>query len=100
MFSDILSAVREWLSRLQVPYEVLTDRADSLRIIFETENALGELIVAKAESAPFRWVSLTVLDKRLDIHAEPVFCFHDREDSTAADILRALDRGAAFIASL
>ena len=100
MLPQILSAVRQWLLRIDLPGEILTDREDTLRVIFETGNALAELIVADSGSAPYRFVSFQVLDTRLDPTDAPVFTFHDSETSTIGDILRELDHGIAFVQTL
>ena len=83
-----------------LPGEILTDREDTLRVIFETGNALAELIVADSGSAPYRFVSFQVLDTRLDLTDGPAFTFHDSETSTIGEILRELDRGIAFVQTL
>ena len=98
--TEILPVLRNWLNSITLPAQVLVDSEDCLRTIFETDHALAELIVAESEFAPFRFVSFTVLDSRLEIHANPVFCFHDHENSTIADILRELNFGIEFIESL
>ena len=98
--TEILDALRRWLTGVNVPARVLTDRADALRVIFETENGLAELLAGEGACAPYRFVSFTVLDIRLDPHAEPVFSFCDDASHTAAEILRALDRGMAVMGML
>ena len=98
--TEILDALRQWLTGVDVPARVLTDRADALRVIFETENGLAELLAGEGACAPYRFVSFTVLDLRLDPHAEPVFSFCDDASHTAAEILRALDRGMAVMGML
>ena len=100
MLPQILSAVRQWLLRIDLPGEILTDREDTLRVIFETGNALAELIVADSGFAPYRFVSFQVLDTRLDLTDGPAFTFHDSETSTIGEILRELDRGIAFVQTL
>jgi len=96
----ILTALRHWLPGVPLPAQVLTDRDDALRVIFETENTLAELIASDGAYTPCRFVSFTVLDTRLDLPAEPVFCFYDNDSHTVEDILRALDRGMAHIAGM
>ena len=98
--TEILQALRQWLAGLDVPARVLTDRADALRVIFETETGLAELLAGAGASAPYRFVSFTVLDPRQDPHAEPVFSFCDDASHTAAEILRALDRGMEMLGAL
>ena len=100
MLFEIITTVRDWLHRIDLPTEVLTDREDSLRVIFETEKALAELIVAGTDFAPCRFVSFAVLDPRLDLNAAPVFCFYDDETCSLEDILRALDQGVQTIKSM
>ena len=99
-FSEVLTAVREWLGRVTVPAQVQRDSADGLWVFFESENALAELIVGNDPCAPWRFVSMTVLDTRLDPHAGPVFTLWGREDHTIADILRALNRGMEVFGAL
>lgn len=91
--TDILNTLRRWLAGVDLPAQVLTDQSDALRVIFETENTLAELLAGNGEYAPYRHVSFTVLDTRLALTAPPVYCFYDDETSTAEDILRALDKG-------
>ena len=98
--TEILDALRRWLTGVNVPARVLTDRADALRVIFETENGLAELLAGEGACAPYRFVSFTVLDLRQDPHAEPVFSFCDDASHTVPEILRALDRGMAVMGML
>ena len=99
-FTEVLTAVREWLAHVPLPAQINRDTDDGLWAYIETENALAELIVGKDDCAPWRFVSMTVLDTRLDPHAGPVFTFWGREDHTVSDILRALDRGMEMIGAL
>lgn len=92
-FEKILSVVRGWAGRVPFPAEVLRDDPEGLRIIWETEKYLAELIVCRAEYAPYRWVSFTILDVRRDPGQEPVYCYYDQEDSSVTEILAALERG-------
>ena len=99
-FSEALTAVREWLGLVTVPAQVQRDSADGLWVFFESENALAELTVGNDPCAPWRFVSMTVLDTRLPPQAGPVFTFWGREDHTITDILRALDRGMEVFGAL
>ena len=92
-FTQALTAVREWMGRVTVPAQVQRDTDEGLWVFFESENALTELIVGNDPCAPWRFVSMTVLDTRLDPHAAPVFSFWGNGDHTVSDILRELDRG-------
>lgn len=98
--SEFLNVLHRWLDGIHIPAKVLTDREDALRVVFETENALAELLAGDGEYAPYRHVSFTVLDTRLDMNAEPVFCFYDDESHTIGDILRELDRGMMICTAL
>ena len=99
-FSEVLTAVREWLGRVTAPAQVQRDTDEGLWVFFESENALAELTVGNDPCAPWRFVSMTVLDTRLDPNAAPVFTLWGREDHTIADILRALDRGMEVFGAL
>lgn len=98
--ADILTALRQWLSGVPIPVQVLTDSPNGLRVHFETENALAELIAGDGAYTPYRFVSFAVVDVRQDVTAEPVFCFYDDESHTIGEILRELDRGLAAVAAL
>lgn len=92
-FNEILRAVRDWADRVPCSPERLRDDEDGLRIIWETETHLAELIVSRAEYAPYRHVSFQLLDIRLDVDQAPVYSYYDQEGSTIDEILTALDRG-------
>ena len=99
-FTEVLTAVREWLAHAPLPAQIQRDTDAGLWAYIETENALAELIVGKNDWAPWRFVSMTVLDTRLEPQAGPVFTFWGREDHTIPDILRALDLGMEMIGAL
>ena len=99
-FSEALTAVREWLGRVTVPAQINRDTDEGLWVFFESENALAELTVGSDACAPWRFVSMTVLDTRLDPHAAPVFSFWGNGDHTVSDILRELDRGMEVFGAL
>ena len=99
-FTEVLTAVREWLAHVPMPTQIQRDTNAGLWAYIETENALAELIVGKNDWAPWRFVSMTVLDTRLEPQAGPVFTFWGREDHTIPDILRALDRGMEMIGAM
>ena len=40
--TDVLTALRQWLARVELPAQVLTDFPDGLRVIWETEHAMAE----------------------------------------------------------
>ena len=92
-FAQALTAVREWLGRVTVPAKINRNTDEGLWVFFESENALAELTVGNDPCVPWRFVSMTVLDTRLDPHAASVFSFWGNGDHTVSDILRELDRG-------
>ena len=98
--TEVLTAVREWLANVPLSAQIQRDTDAGLWAYIETENALAELIAAEGDFAPYRFVSFSVMDTRLDPYAEPAYCFHDNESHTIPDILRALDRGMEMIAAL
>ena len=99
-FSEALTAVREWLGRVTVPAQVQRDTDEGLWVFLESENALAELTVGNDPFAPWRFVSMTVLDTRLPPQAAPVFTLWGREEHTVSDILRELDRGMEVFGAL
>lgn len=96
-FEEILRAVREWTGRVPFSSEVLRDDAEGLRIIWETEAHLAELMVCRAEYAPYRFVSFVLLGIRQEPGQDPVYCYYDREDSSVSEVLAALEYGAAMM---
>ena len=99
-FTQALTAVREWLGRVTVPAQVQRDTDEGLWVFFESENALAELTVGSDACAPWRFVSMTVLDTRLPPQAGPVFSFWGNGDHTIPDILRELDRALEIFGAL
>ena len=93
LFESTLRTVREWALRVPLSPEVLPDDPDGQRIIWETKTHQAELIVCRGEFAPYRFVSLQVLDLRREVDQAPVYGYFDGEDSTTDEILTALDRG-------
>ena len=45
VLTDILPTLRQWVSGVSIPAQIQRDSADGLWVIFETENALAELLV-------------------------------------------------------
>ena len=99
-FSEVLTAVREWLGRVTVPAQINRDTDEGLWVFLESENALAELTVGNDPFAPWRFVSMTVLDTRLPPRAGPVFSFWGNGDHTIPDILRELDRALEIFGAL
>ena len=98
--TEILKELHQWLESVHIPAEILTDSTKTLRVIFETENALAELLAGNGEYAPYRFISFTVLDPSQDSNAEPVFRFCDDDSHTINDILLELNRGMAVMETL
>lgn len=96
-FVRILGLVRDWTGRVPFPAEVLREDKDGLRMIWETQTHLAELIVCRGEFVPYRYVSFLILDARLEADQEPVYSWYDREDSSPEEILGALDHGIAIM---
>ena len=97
LFESTLRTVREWARRVPLSPEVLRDDPDGLRIIWETRTHLAELIVSRGEYAPYRFVSLQILDILQEPDQASVYSYFDSEDSTTDEILTALDRGIELI---
>ena len=48
-FSEVLTAVREWLGRVTVPAQINRDTDEGLWVFLESENALAELTVGVSD---------------------------------------------------
>ena len=94
-FREVLTAVRAWFESVQGKYgqrireKVVLDSDTAFRIFFESADKMGELMVAEADFAPYRYVSFLIL--RMD--EEPVFCYYDSDASTLREIIGQLDAG-------
>lgn len=96
-FTEILEALREWAGCVPYPAEILRDDGDGLRIIWENGAYLAELIICRAEYAPYHCVSFQILDTHMKPDQEPMYCYYDREDSSIPEIRSALARGIELI---
>ena len=95
----VKTIVREWLLEHSdvlvaqgVQTEMVADNEDYLRIILETEDRIGEIIVEDANFAPYRSFKIEVA-QLVDDRAEIVMAWYD-EDGTGDDAYReALKNG-------
>ena len=91
--------VREWLFENSdvldahgIQMEMVADNEDYLRIILETEDRMGEIIVEDASFAPYRFFKIEVA-QIIDDRAEIVMAWYDK-DTTGDDAYReALKNG-------
>ena len=95
----VKTIVREWLLENSdvldahgVQTERVADNDDYLRIILETEDRMGEIVVEDANFAPYRSFKIEVA-QIVDDQAEIVMAWYD-EDGTGDDAYReALKNG-------
>lgn len=102
MLHEIIDEVRIWTEAVRGTYganlkiEVLTDRSDSYRVIFDTENSMAELYIGEPDFAPYRYVSYEVAAVVEDKGACCVYWWYDDETCTLQDIIANLDKGIRF----
>lgn len=92
-FDEVLQAVRKWFDGVSwgpgVRADVVRSDEGGFRVFFESADKIGELMVARADFAPYRFVSFQILCT----DETPVFCYYDSEASTISQILAQLDAG-------
>lgn len=91
-FAEAIDAVRAWFKR-QDGTEVREDSRDRLWAFFDRSHCMAELLVCRAESAPFRYVSFQVVDVRAPKRSAPVYVFYDGPDSVPSQILAGVEEG-------
>ena len=89
----VKTIVREWLLENSdvldahgVQMEMVADNEDYLRIILETEDRMGEIVVEDASFAPYRFFKIEVA-QIVDDRAEIVMAWYDK-DATGDDEYR------------
>lgn len=94
-FGEVLHTFRAWVGQMRrrVRAEVRADDEERLWVFFDTEHHMAELLVCRAECAPFRYVSFQILDVRLPEHAAPVYAFYDGPNTTLSQIAAGLEEG-------
>ena len=89
----VKTIVREWLLEHSdvlvaqgVQTEMVADNEDYLRIILETEDRMGEIVVEDAGFAPYRFFKIEVA-QIVDDRAENIMAWYDK-DGTGDDAYR------------
>ena len=95
--------VREWLLENNdvldahgVQTEMVADNEDYLRIILETEDRMGEIVVEDAGFAPYRFFKIEVA-QIVDDRAEIVMAWYDKEDTGDDAYRKALKNGVDIL---
>ena len=95
----VKTIVREWLLENSdvleahgVQTEMVADNEDYLRILLETEDRMGEIIVEDASFAPYRSFKIEVA-QIVDERAETVMSWYDKEDTDDDAYREALKNG-------
>lgn len=63
------------------------------RVLINTKDRMAELLAAKSDGAPYRYVSFQVLGLNLHCKEQPVFCYYDTPCESIAEIISHLDHG-------
>ena len=95
----VKTIVREWLLENSdvldahgVSMEIVVDNEDYLRILLETTDRMGEIIVEDASFAPYRFFKIEVA-QIVDERAEIVMAWYDKEDTDDDEYREALKNG-------
>ena len=95
----VKTIVREWLLENNdvldahgVQMEMVADNEDYLRIILETEDRMGEIVVEDASFAPYRFFKIEVA-QIVDERAEIVMAWYDKEFTDDDAYREALKKG-------
>ena len=95
----VKTIVREWLLEHSdvlvaqgVQTEMVADNEDYLRIILETEDRMGEIVVEDAGFAPYRFFKIEVA-QIVDERAEIVMAWYDKDGAGDDAYREALKNG-------
>ena len=95
----VKTIVREWflensdgLDAHGVQMEMVADNEDYLRIILETEDRMGEIVVEDASFAPYRFFKIEVA-QIVDERAEIVMAWYDKDGADDDAYREALKKG-------
>jgi hypothetical protein len=95
----VKTIVREWflensdvLDAHGVQTEMVADNEDYLRIILETTDRMGEIVVEDANFAPYRSFKIEVA-QIVDDRAEIVMAWYDKDTTGADEYREALKNG-------
>ena len=95
----VKTILREWLlehsdvlAAQGVQTEMVADNEDYLRIILETMDRMGEIVVEDAGFAPYRFFKFEVA-QIVDDRAEIVMAWYDKDTTDADEYREALKNG-------
>ena len=95
----VKTIVREWLLENSevldahgVQTEMVADNEDYLRIILETEDRMGEIVVEDASFAPYRFFKIEVA-QIVDERAKIVMAWYDKDTTGDDEYREALKNG-------
>ena len=98
-FSNILSEIKRWffVSNIQEKFndfcfKITENDLNIFRVIFETKNCMGEIMVNRPDFAPYRFVKIEIWSI-IQNSFVPIFSWFDTEDDNCEYILTQLERG-------
>ena len=97
MFLQIKDRVTQWVYNIkkahsQIATNIILNSNEALRVFFENEKYIAELVVERGEFAPYRYVKMEILS--LDSkYPTPIYIWYDSQNDSIEKILINLQIG-------
>ncbi len=102
-FDVIRNAVEEFVNQLiheekypNFKFDVFKNEIDGYRVVVESENCMGEIIVNRPDFSPYRFVWMEVLSSKCTEHKQ-VFVWADNESDCANDVIYQIGQGLKIV---
>ncbi|MBQ8527046.1 MAG: hypothetical protein IJ429_01105 [Lachnospiraceae bacterium] len=102
-FSLILEAVKELVSKvvkekkyIQCKFDILISTDTSFRVIVESNDCIGEILVSQTDFAPYRYVKIEILSS-VDVENINIFTWYDSENDSLDEILFQIQKGIEIV---
>ena len=100
---EVKKVTKEWLSeninilkQENISLEVLIDNENCLRILLETKDKMGEILVEEPSSAPYKNFKFEIA-QIIDNQAQIVNAWYDNENTNIEDYKVILDNGMVLM---
>lgn len=96
-FMQIKNSVKRWLDNVvstcpHIMINVIIDNNEILRVAFESERCMAEVLVNSASFAPYRYVKMEILSLTSE-HPIPIYTWYDSEEDDDKKIIKGLQTG-------
>ena len=100
-FKVIKNYIKNWLNNViknynnKLKFEIIKDDEEVYRAIIECNGCISELLVGILDGmAPYRYVSFTILDTRIDnVNNSLIYWYYDSEYSSVTEIIDKISQG-------